>query len=332
MHRSLPDLGGLCLVVAGDFVADEYLYGCTERISREAPVPIVRFERAELRLGGAANVAHNLVVLGARVRAVGALGRDAVGDEVVRRCRELGIDTRGLVRLPGLTTAVKTRILAGAMHTSRQQLLRLDRGDAVPPGSGGERQVLAALEASLKGADGLFVSDYGLGNAGALVARGVARWAKRLPVFVDSRSRLAAFKGATLAKPNAPELATLLGGLPAARATLARAADRLLRKQRWKLLLATFGRDGLALFRPGQVRYWAVHGSEEALDVTGAGDTVLAAFGAFLVASGDPELAAELANVAAGLVVQRSGTATVTPLELAAAAGLGAVRPLSRGA
>jgi bifunctional ADP-heptose synthase (sugar kinase/adenylyltransferase) len=122
--------------------------------------------------------------------------------------------------------------------------------------------------------------------------------------------------------------------MPAARPALARAADRLLKKQRWKLLLTTFGRDGLALFRPGQARFWPVYGSEEALDVTGAGDTVLAAFGAYLVASGDPELAAELANVAAGIVVQRSGTATVTPRELAAAAGMseGTVRTLSRGA
>ncbi|MHB8418171.1 MAG: bifunctional heptose 7-phosphate kinase/heptose 1-phosphate adenyltransferase [Myxococcales bacterium] len=312
----LPDLTGLRVVVAGDFVLDQYLYGCTDRISREAPVPIVRFEREEQKLGGAGNVAHNLAALGVRVEAVGLIGRDWAGRAVRELCGRAGIGVRRLRAIARLATPLKTRILAGALHTTRQQLLRLDRGR--PLDSDGP--VAEALEEALQGADALVVSDYGLGSAGAAVARLARAHARRLPVCVDSRYGLTGFPGVTVAKPNVPELAALAGEELADDATLARVAKRLLLERRWGCLLVTRGRDGLALFRRGAApRFWPVHGPAEAVDVTGAGDTVLATFAAALAATGDPERAADLANVAGGLVVQKPGTATVSPAELAGA-------------
>lgn len=311
-RASLPRLAGLRVVVVGDFVADEYLYGCTERISREAPVPIVRFEREELKLGGAGNVAHNLAALGVHVEAVGLLGRDQAGRGLRDLCRRAGIGTAGLPLVSGVETAVKTRILAGALHTTRQQLLRLDRGEAVDGGA-----VAAALVRALRKADALVVSDYGLGSAGPAVATVARAAAKRIPVLVNSRYHLAEFRGVTLVKPNVPELTALAGVPLRTDAELVRAARRLMEAQRWGALLVTRGRDGMALLRRQRPpRFWPVYGSAEAVDVTGAGDTVLAAFAAFFAATEDMEVAAELANVAGGLVVQKPGTATITAGEL----------------
>jgi rfaE bifunctional protein kinase chain/domain len=312
-RAKLPRVTGLRVVVVGDFVADQYLYGCTERISREAPVPIVRFEREELKLGGAGNVAHNLAALGVHVEAVGLLGRDSAGRGVRELCRRAHIGTGGLPLAAGVETSVKTRILAGALHTTRQQLLRLDRGDAVLDGAA----VAEALARALRNANALVVSDYGLGNAGVEVAKLARFAAKRMPVLVDSRYHLGDFRGVTLAKPNVPELAALAGGPLRTDAELVRAARKLMEAHRWAALLVTRGRDGLALLRRhAPPRFWPVHGSAEAVDVTGAGDTVLAAFAAFFAATSDMEVAAELANVAGGLVVQKPGTATVTTAEL----------------
>ncbi len=314
--RSLPALAGLRMVVVGDFVADRYLYGRTDRISREAPVPIVRFEREEVKLGGAGNVAANLAALGVEVTAVGLLGRDAAGRRVRDLCRRAGIDTSGLALQPGVQTAVKTRILAGALHTTRQQLLRLDRGNEVADG----RMAAAFVRRALPRAHALVVSDYGHGNAGLEVARVAAKAARRIPVCVDSRYGLDRFPGVTVAKPNVPELASLAGSPLSGGDDLARAGRRLLSTHGWQALLVTRGRDGLALFARGTpARFWPVFGPAEAVDVTGAGDTVLAVFSAVLAATGDLAAAASLANVAGGLVVQRPGTATVTPDELSAA-------------
>jgi rfaE bifunctional protein kinase chain/domain len=311
----VPDLSKLTIAVLGDFVADEYLYGETDRISREAPVPIVRFERSELKLGGAGNVATNLRALGVRVRAVGAVGSDALGRGVRRMCRKAGIDVGGLLALPGIGTSVKTRVLAGALQTTRQQLLRLDREWAVGPGH------LPALESALRkavrGADGLVISDYGIGSAGPWVAPICAKVARSMPVCVDSRYGLAAFRGVTLIKPNAPELAALANRRSLGTRDLLRVGRDVLRKQRLEAVLVTRGRDGMAVFEKGKPPLQlAVSGPLEAVDVTGAGDTVLAVASAVLAKTGDVALAARLANVAGGLVVQKRGTAVVTSAEI----------------
>jgi rfaE bifunctional protein kinase chain/domain len=315
---AFPKLSKLTIAVAGDFVADEYVYGQTDRVSREAPVPIVNFERSELRLGGAGNVANNLVALGVHVRALGALGKDAAGRAVRQACRHAGIDVSALLESPAVQTAVKTRMLAGALHTTRQQLLRLDRGAPVPDAEG--RRIAARLSRVLRGCDALVISDYGLGNVHLDLIREVRRVAHRLPVLVDSRANLKAFRGVTLIKPNAPELAALAGRPLPDLAAIRRAGKGILKANAIQGLLVTRGRDGLALLsRNGRGCVLPVFGAAEAVDVTGAGDTVLACFAAVYAATKDMVRAAELANVAAGLVVQKPGTATVSAEEIAAA-------------
>ncbi len=318
----LPDLSGLTIAVLGDYVADEYLYGETDRISREAPVPIVRFERSELKLGAAGNVARNLRALGARVRAVGALGADTWGRGLRSMCRAAGMDVAGLLLVPGLSTSVKTRVLAGAQQTTRQQLLRLDREAMVEARH--QRVLEAALRKAVRGADALIISDYGLGNAGPWVAPLCAELAKAkvksMPVCVDSRYNLAAFRGVTLIKPNAPELSALAGRRSLETQELLKVGRSVLQKQRVTSLLVTRGRDGMVLFERGKSPLQLpVSGPLEAVDVTGAGDTVLAVAAAVLARTGDFELAARLANVAGGLVVQKPGTAVVTGGEIRAA-------------
>ena len=315
MRLTLPDLRGLTIAVVGDYVADEYVYGETERISREAPVPIVRYERSEMKLGAAGNVASNLRALGVGVRAVGMLGGDAWGRALRRACRAAGIDVRGLLVESGIDTPVKTRVLAGALQTSRQQLLRLDRGSAID--GAGARRLEGAVRKAVRGADALVVSDYGIGNAGAWIAPLCARLARSMPVCVDSRYGLAAFRGVTLIKPNAAELAALAGDGLATPIDVLRAGRNALRRQRLEALLVTRGRDGMVLFERGsRPTTLQVSGPPEAVDVTGAGDTVLAVAAAVLAKTGDFKLAARLANVAGGLVVQKRGTAVVSAQDI----------------
>jgi rfaE bifunctional protein kinase chain/domain len=314
----IPDLKGLVLTVVGDFVCDEYLYGQTDRVSREAPVPIVTFERSELRLGGAGNVASNLAALGVRVRAVGIIGKDAAGRAIRQSCRGLGIDVTGLVETEGVMTAVKTRVLAGALHTTRQQLLRVDRGATLPEAVA--RQSLSRVAKAMRVADALVVSDYGLGNVGPDLIRRLRQLARRVPVLADSRFNAGAFRGVTLVKPNVPELAVLAGKPLRDLGEIRREGRRLLKENSLKGLLVTRGRDGMVLLQTdGDNAVLPVWGSAEAVDVTGAGDTVLACFSAVYAATRDMLRAAHLANVAAGLVVQKPGTATVSVDELASA-------------
>jgi rfaE bifunctional protein kinase chain/domain len=316
----LARLGRAEVVVVGDFVADEYVYGETERISREAPVLIVRYEASELKAGGAGNAAMNLAALGARVRAVGAVGDDPLGAALADELEGGGVDVAGLVRVAGRATEAKTRILAGGRSTRRQQMLRLDRAPVGPLPARAARAVTAGLARAARGAGAVLVSDYGSGTVGDEVMAALRKVkAAGTPVCVDSRYRLLQYRGLTMVKPNEVELEAASGVALSQPRGLEKAARALLRKVGCELLLVTRGRNGMSLFRAGQpALHLPAHGSQDAVDVTGAGDTVAAAFAAGLAARGGPELAARLANVAGALQVQKPGTATVSRQELLA--------------
>ncbi len=308
------------VVVAGDFVADEYVYGETERISREAPVLIVRYERSELKAGGAGNAAQNLAALGVKVRAVGVVGDDALGATLLQVLASSGIDVEHLQRVRGRATESKMRILAGGRSTRRQQMLRVDRAPTEPLPAAVEARFLRDLQRAARGARAVLASDYGSGALcpGALDA---LRELKRggVPVCVDSRYRLLEYTGVTMAKPNEPELEAATGIALQAPRGIERAGKALLRRLACDELLVTRGHDGMSLFRRGlPPLHIPPHGSQEAVDVTGAGDTVAAAYSAAVAAGADAETAARIANVAGGLVVQKPGTATVTRGELLA--------------
>ncbi len=305
------------VVVVGDFVADEYVYGETERISREAPVLIVRYERSEVVPGGAGNAAQNLAALGVDVRAVGLVGDDAPGRRLLAELRAGPVDVRGIQRVRGRATEAKTRILAGGRSTRRQQMLRVDRTPE-PISAAVERRLVADLKRAARGAGAVLASDYGSGVLSPRVVQALREIRRGgVPVCVDSRYNLTGFSGLTMLKPNETELEAASGIRASTPGGLARAAAWLQRHMRCQSLLVTRGRNGMSLFEKGRPPlHLAAHGDKEAVDVTGAGDTVAATYAAAIASGADPEGAMRLANVAAALVVQKAGTATVGRDEL----------------
>lgn len=304
------------VLLVGDLLADHYIYGQTERISREAPVLIVRHEREELKLGGGANAAANARALGAKVTAIGVLGRDELGRQMTALFKSNSITLRAVT---SAVTESRTRVLAGGQSTTRQQMLRVDRGVMGPlPEKLRASLAVQVLEEGLR-ADVVMVSDYGAGvlcEETRSALRAVAR--KGVPVCVDSRFGLTEFAGLTVCKPNEPELAAFTGMPIRNDAELLVAGKVAQKRLACRVLLVTRGRRGMTLFEKGaKPIHLPVYGSEEAVDVTGAGDTVSATFALALGAGGSPFEAARLANIAGALVVQKQGTATVTRPELA---------------
>ncbi len=304
------------VLLVGDLLADHYVYGQTERVSREAPVLIVRHEREELKLGGGANAAANARALGAKVSAIGVIGRDELGRQLSALFKANDITLRAVT---SAVTESRTRVLAGGLSTTRQQMLRIDRGvvGALPP----KVRASLAVQVLKEGleSDVVMVSDYGAGvlcEETRAALRAVAR--QGIPVCVDSRFGLTDFAGLTVCKPNEPELAAFTGMPIRDDLELLAAGKAAQLRLDCQVLLVTRGRRGMTLFERGKKpHHLAVHGSEEAVDVTGAGDTVSATFALALGAGAKPFEAARLANIAGALVVQKQGTATVTRPELA---------------
>jgi D-glycero-beta-D-manno-heptose-7-phosphate kinase len=320
LEALLDRFAGARIVVAGDLVADEYIYGETERISREAPVLIVRYERSELKAGCAANATLSLCALGARVTPVGYVGDDEAGARLVELLRAAGADISLLQTARGEATATKTRILAGGKNTRRQQIVRLDRDGPSAPSAALAEQLSAAFRQAARGADAVLVSDYGLGTLPPLRADIARLCSAGTPVCVDARYDLRSYRGIALAKPNEVELEQAVGRrILDDLALLEKAGRELLVRLHARALLVTRGRSGMALLRPReQLALLPVHGAREAVDVTGAGDTVMAATTLGLAVGADALLSARLANVAGALVVQKPGTATVSAGELRA--------------
>ncbi len=311
---------GRRVVVIGDVIADEFLYGNPARISREAPVLILDHDRTVVVPGGAGNAASNTAALGGHARLVGLVGH---GDRELMDRLRARVDTVHVLRPAGYRAPVKTRILAGGPHTARQQIVRVDRGPAGDPAATAGDFERAALDA-LAGCDAVLVSDYG---SGLVTPALFARLRERLvesgrrspsPMLVDSRHRLADFRGCTACTPNESEAEQALGGpVGDDPERLERAGRALLERTEAEGVVVTRGSRGMAVFAPGRpTEHIAIFGSDEVADVTGAGDTVIATLTLALAAGASLYEAARLANYAAGLVVTKRGTATVTGGEL----------------
>jgi len=312
------------IAVVGDLVADEFIYGQIDRVSREAPVLILKYDSTEIVPGGAGNAAANAAALGAHVQLVGAVGRDSAGDRLLETLGRR-IDVKGVLRAKKGLTTVKTRILAGGVHSAKQQVVRIDRtGSPVTPAIA--QHIEKTVARAIRKADAVILSDYG----GGLITPGGWRRAlaaarlKRPPVvLVDSRYALTAFTGMTAVTPNESEVEALLGvRINDDRGTLERAGRKLLGQLDCRAVLITRGSRGMALFEPDRTTdHIAIVGSDQIADVTGAGDTVIATFALALASGGSFAEAARLANHAGGLVVMKRGTATISPAELAASIG-----------
>lgn len=310
---------GKTVVVLGDVVADEYVYGKPQRISREAPVLILRYLSREIRLGGAANASHNLHALGARVVPLGVVGEDWAGAAIRELFGAWGVTTEGLVAVADRLTPVKTRIMAGGYLATRQQVIRVDREPegGIPPAA--EDALLARLRAWAPHVDAVLLSDYGYGTlTGRLLEAAREVGARRgVVVTADSRYELLRFEGVTAATPNEPEVEQLLGVTLEGEKAVEQAGWRLLERLGNRLLLVTRGSKGLALFeRGGGATFLPIYGSDEIADVTGAGDTVISTFTLALTGGASPLEAARLANYAGGVVVMKRGTAAITCGEL----------------
>jgi rfaE bifunctional protein kinase chain/domain len=307
------------LVVAGDLIADEFIYGRVERVSREAPVLILGYDATEIVPGGAGNAASNAAALGARVDIVGLTGRDDASDRMLAAL-PAGTNLRGIHRSVRYVTPVKTRILAGGVHSAKQQVVRIDRAGGRPDGQM-RRRVEAAFARALVSADAVIVSDYGSGLlTPTLWHRALRASRRRKPpiTVVDSRYALGEFSGMTACTPNEPEVEALLGvRIEDDPAALEDAGRTLLGLLDAGAVLITRGSRGMALFQPKKAtEHIAIVGSDQVTDVTGAGDTVIATFTLALAAGATFSEAAHLANYAAGLVVMKRGTATISGKEL----------------
>lgn len=324
--RLVDDFPRRRVAVIGDIVADEFLSGQISRVSREAPVLILRYDATRVVPGGAGNAANNVAALGGRVSLFGLVGHDEAG-RALARSLPATVSKHGLLKPAGYRTPSKTRVLAGGIHSAKQQIVRIDREPAGPP----EPKTMAAFEEVVLNdvgeADAVVLSDYGYGLvtpplAAAIEARLHRNGADRaIPVLIDSRYALGSYRGLTACTPNEPEVEELLGvkindDLDA----LERAGRALLRRSRMKAVVVTRGSRGMALFEPSRPTvHIPIWGTDEIADVTGAGDTVMATLALALAAGGSFEEASRLANYAGGIVVMKRGTATVTAPELRAA-------------
>ncbi|HEV7701339.1 MAG TPA: PfkB family carbohydrate kinase [Pyrinomonadaceae bacterium] len=305
--------GSSNVVVLGDPVADQFLSGTISRVSREAPVFILRHDETVTLPGAAANAAANVVALGGRVSLVGFIGDDTSGTELRRSLESAGVDISGLVTSPS-TTTTKVRVLAGQHYAARQQVIRIDYEDAGTDDQKVREELKRRFALAAVKADALIISDYGYGSVFSEVfedARTIAD-ERSIPLIVDSRYRLAEFVGAATATPNREEVEQLLG-----KDFTTEQCSQLRERLGLTALLVTNGNQGMTLFEAGSApQHLPAIGPTEPVDVTGAGDTVIAAY-ALGLASGLSYLdAAMIANHAGGIVVMKNRTSTVSAAEL----------------
>ena len=311
------------VLIVGDLIADEFIYGEVSRVSREAPVLILKYDATEIVAGGAGNAANNVAALGGRARIAGVVGMDPEGQRLLKSF-DRGVDRTPVIRSKRYRTPIKTRILAGGVHAARQQVVRIDRETGWPVAEAMSQALVKKLAALVESCDAVLLSDYGSGlitpGLAGVVRAALARRSRRrpIPVLIDSRYRLLDYQDLTMCTPNEAEVEQALGiRIDDDLASLEKAGRQLLKKTRMNGVLITRGSRGMALFQPKQdTIHVPIFGPSEVTDVTGAGDTVNATFGLALAAGASLYEAARLANYAGGLVVMKRGTATVSAREL----------------
>jgi rfaE bifunctional protein kinase chain/domain len=313
---------GKLIVVYGDVVADRFIYGTPKRISREAPVLILRQYRDDTLLGGAGNAINNILSLGGLPIPVSVLGDDAAGRQLIETMTAQGIDCGGILRAERYQTPTKVRILGGMPHASRQQIVRYDIEDSFDMTADEAEAFSNVLREQMAFCQAALISDYGYGVVKASLANSLTRYAHGKPVTLDSRYDLLSYPGVTAATPNEEEAAAAAGTSlflgENGDNRLGQVAQTLQESLDCEAVLITRGSRGMALFDRGADAplYIPVYGTDQVADVTGAGDTVIATFTLALAAGASFAEAAKLANYGGGIVVMKMGTATVSNDEL----------------
>jgi D-glycero-beta-D-manno-heptose-7-phosphate kinase len=320
LKKIVDDFPNVTVTVLGDLVADEFVFGEISRVSREAPVLILKHRERTVVPGGAANAANNLADLGVNVLPVGMVGDDEPGRLLLKYFRHKRIAVSGVLKDRTYSTVTKTRILAGMTHTARQQVVRIDREPTDAPNPHLTRELYLAARNYAHASDALLVSDYGYGAATPALVTALRTKGKltSVPIVLDSRYRMLQYSGITAATPNEPEVEEALGlRIGQSWDQVLSAGNQLMDRMQLESLVITRGRDGMVAFdrkhKPVDI---PIFGSDQVTDVTGAGDTVIAAFTAAMAAGATTEEAAHLANYAGGIVVMKRGTATVSRDEL----------------
>ena len=300
------------VLVIGDIIADEYIFGNTYRLSREAPIPIIRFQSSEIKPGGAGNVAMNIAAMGGECSIAGITGRDSYSSELLNIFKRSSINCEGVFR-DEVQTIIKTRVLAGDINTSMQQIFRLDRGINGSYSRKAYRYIKDFILLNLQKYDAIAISDYGEG----LFSEGFIRWLLRvtdgIKVIADSRFRFRLFKGCFALTPNINEISQIYGKFVKEEVDIRKAALKLKRLTKARNILLKQGRNGLSILSEDlKMTYYPPFGNVEVADVTGAGDTVLAAFTLAVSAGISVKRAALFANIAGGIKVQKRGTVPVS--------------------
>lgn len=312
---------GKKILVIGDIVADVYVDGRISRISREAPVLILEKAGERVVAGGAANVIANAATLGAEVYAVGIIGDDNYAESLRDILKNLDVHIEGLVRDKSRPTISKTRIIAGGRATVSQQIVRIDSESKEPLSKKVEAELLTKIDKILPGVDGIIMSDYGSGTITTNARKLITRYAgkRKIPNIVDSRYNIGDFEGVDYIKQNDSELGNFVGHELTNVTDLIEAGTKILTKLNVDGALITRGEFGMSLFeRNGATHHIPVSDKSEVFDVSGAGDTCVAAFLLALTAGAQPAVAAKIANYASGVAVRKLGTSTVSATELIA--------------
>ena len=306
------------IVVIGDAIADQFVHGGISRVSREAPVFIIRHEHTQTVPGGAANCALNLASLGAKVSLVSIVGEDEAGKALLEQLQNANVDCSGIIISAAIKTTTKVRILAGLAHSTRQQVVRIDYESESPTNGTIKDRLRQLIEQQAKTSDAMIISDYNYGVASDEIAESIRHHslARKIPVLVDSRFRLMSFRNFTSATPNEAELEQLAGNIDSIQ-QLTKAGEEMRKKIGYQALLITRGSQGMMLLEEGRppLNLKAI-GGHDPVDVTGAGDTVIATYTLALASHAPFADAARLANYAGGLVVMKRGTASVSAQEL----------------
>ena len=320
LRKIVESFPNVTVTVVGDLVADEFLFGEISRVSREAPVLILKHRERRVVPGGGANAIYNLADLGVNVLPVGVVGDDEAGKLLIKAFRHKHIPVTGVLKEKSFATVTKTRIVAGTAHSARQQVVRVDREPNAEPSQHLKRELVLAARQYARASDALLVSDYGYGAASPAILNAIRDKSRfeKLPVMLDSRYRMLQYTGITAATPNEPEIEEALGTTIGNNwRGLLSAGEQVMERMQLQSLVVTRGRDGMVAFskrhKPIDI---PIHGSDEIADVTGAGDTVIATFTAAFAAGASTEEAAHLANYAGGIVVMKRGTATASQQEL----------------
>lgn len=309
----------LNILVIGDIIADVYVDGLISRISREAPVLILEQQEERVLLGGAANTAHNLATLGAKVFQTGIIGLDQIGNKVLSQMNQVGINSELIYKSNDSFTCTKTRILASAEHALKQQILRIDRIPKTVLKADVYQTLLEKITKTIHTYDGIIIADYGmtfLSDEFREKLMDVLIQAQK-PVLVDSRYRLKKYKGATIVTPNLEEASQFVGYSLDNLTDLERAGCEILATLKCHSVLITRGPEGMSLFMDdGSIHHIPVFRKVEVADVSGAGDTVASVMILGMLAGLDYLNSAYLANIAANIVVRKLGTSTLTREEL----------------